>query len=79
MLQISLTAARVNAKLTLDDVAKKLHKTKQTIVNWEKGKTIIDVNSFNELCALYEVPNECIILPNYSTQSGKENDEDEKI
>lgn len=35
-LQITLTAARVNAGFSLDEVAKKLQKTKGTIINWEK-------------------------------------------
>ena len=38
-LQISLAAARINAQLTQEDIAKKLGVGKQTIVNWEKGKT----------------------------------------
>ena len=78
-LQITLTAARVNAGLTLDEVAKKIHKSKNTIIAWEKGKTAIDVYNFNELCILYKVPKECIILPCYSTQSGeKEGKKEEK-
>lgn len=70
-LQITLTAARVNAGLTLDEVAEKLHKSKNTIIAWEKGKTTIDVYNFDELCILYNVPKECIILPYNSTKSGK--------
>ena len=35
MPKISLKAARVNAEMTQDDVARVLHRTKQTIVNWE--------------------------------------------
>lgn len=72
MFKISMTAARINAGYTLDEVAKRLHKSKSTIIAWEKGKTAIDVYYFNELCALYNVPKELIILPFYSTQSGKE-------
>ena len=37
--RISLAAARVNAELTQDEVAKKLHVGKQTVVSWEKGET----------------------------------------
>ncbi len=70
-LQITLTAARVNAGFTLDEVAEKMHKSKNTIIAWEKGKTTIDVYNFDELCTLYNVPKECIILPYCSTQSGK--------
>lgn len=75
MLQITLTAARVNAGLTLDEVALKLHKSKGTIIAWEKGKTSMDVYNFKELCNLYNIPMECIILPENSTQSGTEEEE----
>ncbi len=77
-LQITLTAARVNAGLTLDEVAKKIHKSKNTIIAWEKGKTAIDVYNFNELCILYKVPKKCIILPCYSTQSGEKEGKNEE-
>lgn len=72
MFRITLTAARVNAGLTLDDVASKIHRTKSTIISWEKGKTPIDVQTFKELCDLYNAPMEVIILPCNSTQSGIE-------
>ena len=77
-LQITLTAARVNAGLTLDEVAKKIHKSKNTIIAWEKGQKAIDVYNFNELCILYKVPKECIILPCYSTQSGEKEGKNEE-
>lgn len=35
--KISLAAARVNAGLTQDEVAKRMHVSKTTILNWEKG------------------------------------------
>lgn len=75
MFKITLTAARVNAGFTLDDVAQKIHKTKGTIIAWEKGKTSIDVHNFKELCDLYNVPMEFIILPSNSAQSGIEQEE----
>ena len=37
-LRISMAAARVNAGLTQDEMAKRMKLTKQTIVNWEKGR-----------------------------------------
>ena len=36
--QISLAAARVNAGLTQEAAAKKMSISKNTLVNWEKGK-----------------------------------------
>lgn len=71
MFRISLTAARINAGFTLDEVAEKLHKSKPTIIAYEKGKTAIDVYTLETLCELYHVPKEFIILPKYSTKGGK--------
>lgn len=62
-MKISLRAARVNANLTQSDVAKKLKKNKQTIVNWENGKTTIDAANFAALCKLYNVGEDYIFLP----------------
>ena len=36
--QISLAAARVNANMTQEDVAKELKVGKQTVGNWEKAE-----------------------------------------
>ena len=62
-MKISLKAARVNANLTQEEVAKLLRKNKQTIVNWENGKTVIDVRNFTALCQLYKIDKDCIFLP----------------
>jgi XRE family transcriptional regulator len=61
--KISLKAARVNANLTQEEVAKLLRKNKQTIVNWENGKTVIDVGNFTALCQLYKIDKDCIFCP----------------
>lgn len=66
-LQISLAAARVNANLTQDDVSRQLHVNKQTIVNWEKGKTIPTFIALSALSNLYGIPIDNIILPEKST------------
>lgn len=63
MLKISLKAARVNANLSQSAVAKKMKKNKQTIVNWENGKTVIDAANFTALCNLYSIDPEYILLP----------------
>lgn len=65
--KISLAAARINAGLTQNDVALALHKNKQTIVNWEKGATTVDLANFTALCELYKVPTDLIFLPDKSS------------
>jgi toxin-antitoxin system, antitoxin component, xre family len=62
-LKISLKAARVNANLSQENVAKKMKKSKVTINNWENGKTEIDYGNLTELCRLYSVTIDDIILP----------------
>lgn len=62
-LKISLKAARVNANLSQENVAKKMNKSKVTINNWENGKTEIDYGNLTELCRLYSVTMDDIILP----------------
>ena len=39
-IQISLAAARVNARLTQEEAAKRMKIGKRTIINWEKGAAI---------------------------------------
>lgn len=63
MLKITLTAARVNAGYTIDEVAKKMQKNKVTIINWEKGRTFMKVPELEELCNLYKISKDYIILP----------------
>ena len=48
---------------TLPNVAKKMKKSKVTINNWENGKTEIDYGNLTELCRLYSVTMDDIILP----------------
>lgn len=65
-LRISLAAARVNAGLKQDDVAKELKVGKQTIVNWEKGISEPKMSQARELSALYKMPLDYIFLPTKS-------------
>ena len=62
-LKISLKAARVNANLSQEEVARKMKKSKVTINNWENGKTEIDYGNLNELCRLYSLTIDDILLP----------------
>ena len=66
-LQISLAAARVNAGMTQEDVAREMHVSKQTIVNWEKGKVMPNFATLNTLSSLYKIPADNIFLPDDST------------
>lgn len=66
-LQISLAAARVNAGMTQEDVAREMHVSKNTIVNWEKGKVIPNFATLNTLSSLYRIPANNIFLPKEST------------
>ena len=55
-IQITLAAARVNAGLTQEDVAKDLHVSKNTIVAWEKGTTQPTITQAKRLSALFAFP-----------------------
>ncbi len=61
-LQISLAAARINARMTQSEVAEKMHVGKQTIVNWEKGKTEPTVSQGRALSEIYGIPMDTIIF-----------------
>ena len=61
--KITLKAARVNAELTLDDVAERIGKSKQSIENWENGKTPIKYSDLIKLSELYEMPVKYIRVP----------------
>lgn len=63
MEKITLAAARVNAGLSLQEVADKINKDRSTISNWERGKVEMRVKDFLTLCKLYNVPMDSIILP----------------
>ena len=61
-LQISLAAARVNAGLTQEEVAKQLKVSKNTVVNWENGKTEPTISQGRKLSELYKMPLEHIFF-----------------
>jgi DNA-binding XRE family transcriptional regulator len=66
-LQISLAAARVNAGMTQEDVAREMHVSKNTILNWEKGKVSPGVPELEMLCRIYKIPKDNIFLPKMLT------------
>lgn len=54
--QISLTAARVNAGLTQEDVAKALCVRKKTVDQWERGAANPAISQGRALSVLFNIP-----------------------
>lgn len=67
VIQISLAAARVNAKLTQEEVANRMKIGKRTIINWEKGSVAPSFADLNMLSDIYGIPIDNIFLSNKST------------
>ena len=65
-LQITLAAARVNAGFTQEEVAKKMNVSKNTVVNWEKGKTEPSISQSKQISKIYNMPLDYIFLPTKS-------------
>jgi len=70
MFKITLEAARVNVKMTQEQVAKELGVSRWTVSSWENGKGLPNVIEFYKLCELYKCPCDNIFLPTKSTLSG---------
>lgn len=69
-MRISLKAARVNAGLTQDDVAKAVGISKNTIVNYEKGRSAPGIEMGKALARLYGMSiDDIIFLPEDCTLS----------
>ncbi len=62
-LQITLAAARVNAGMTQEDVAKEMGVSKNTIINIEKGKRQPKMAEISFFSDLYKVPKDFFLLP----------------
>ena len=64
MIQISLEAARVNAQMTQDEAANKIGVTKQTLLNWEKGRSAPTIKQSRIIESVYGIPLENIFFAN---------------
>ena len=64
--KISLCAARVNANMKQSDVAKAIGVSARSVCNWENGKTYPSGAVLIQLCNLYGIPLDNIILPRKS-------------
>lgn len=59
-LKISLKAARVNADLTQEEAASQLGVTRQTVINWESGKSVPTQCTLKVMSNVYDVPLEML-------------------
>lgn len=62
-MKISIKAARVNAGLTQKQLAERMGRNPQTILNWERGNTNMTVEDFKQLCTTLGVDEDNIFLP----------------
>ena len=64
---ITLKAARVNRNMTQSEAAEKLGISKDTLRNWEQGKSFPDVKAIKQIEALYGLSyNDISFLPSHS-------------
>ena len=61
--KITLRAARINAGMHQSAVAGKLGVSKESIANWERGKVPLKATVLLQLCQLYGIPIDNILLP----------------
>ncbi len=61
--KIKLKAARVNRGLSQKEAAEAIGRSKQTIINWENGKTGIRYKDLAALSGLYGIPVEYLEIP----------------
>ena len=55
MPKISLKAARVNAKLTIEEAAEKIGVSPSTLKNWESGITFPNQPKIEKICEVYGI------------------------
>ena len=69
-MKFSLKAARVNAGLTQDEVARSIKKSKNTVVSYEKGRSVPDIETGKALAKLFGMSvDDIIFLPEDCTLS----------
>ena len=67
MAKIPMNAARVAAGLTQEEMAQKMGVPRQSIINWESGKSEIKTAYFYMFCRLTGFSEDDILLPKKST------------
>ena len=61
--KITLEAARVNAHLQQKEAAKRLGINARTLANYEKGRTVPDMNMGKKIEEVYNFPVRFILFP----------------
>lgn len=69
MAQITMEAARVNARLTQEELAKKLGVSRTTVINVEKGYVDPKASYVIAFCSIVGMSVDDIIMPKESTLS----------
>lgn len=63
-MEITMKAARINAGYTQKEAAKLLKVSKDTVSNWERGKSYPDVTNLRDIERVYRVKyDDLIFLP----------------
>ncbi|MBO0442269.1 helix-turn-helix transcriptional regulator [Vagococcus fluvialis] len=57
-----LKEKRVELNLTQEEVGEKLFVTRQTISNWENGKTLLDIDSLIDIASFYDLSLDKVLL-----------------
>lgn len=66
-----ISRERKKAGLSQEALAEKLHVTRQTISNWESGKSLPDIESLKTLAQALNVPIERLIYEKQTAQPGE--------
>lgn len=74
MIRISLAAARVNARMTQQELANALNVSKVTVCNWETGKTEPSLSQLILISKLSGIPMDYIFVPLKSDINGLRKD-----
>lgn len=62
-IKLTLAAARVNAGMTQEEVAEKLHISARQLIKWERGDVVPKEPTILGLASFYGVPRESISVP----------------
>ena len=62
MNEIRRSFKRKKSRVTQEEVGEKLFVTRQTISNWENGKTLLDIDSLIDIASFYDLSLDKVLL-----------------